>query len=48
MILIIRDIISKVSKKEFLYDVKCSKALSDEIERLGGKGICYRTGKLLY
>lgn len=44
MILIIRDIIHKVSKKEFLYDVKCSKALSDEIERLGGKGICYRTG----
>lgn len=44
MILIIRDIIDKVSKKEFLYDVKCSKALSDEIERLGGKGICYRTG----
>ena len=44
MILIIRDIISKVDKKEFLYDVKCSKALSDEIERLGGKGICYRTG----
>lgn len=44
MILIIRDIISKVEKKEFLYDVKCSKALSDEIERLGGKGVCYRTG----
>lgn len=44
MILVIRDIISKVSKKEFLYDVKCSKALEDEIERLGGKGICYRTG----
>lgn len=44
MILIIRDIISKVEKKEFLYDVKCSKALSDEIERLGGKGLCYRTG----
>ena len=32
------------SKKEFLYDVKCSKSLSDEISRLGGKGICYRTG----
>ena len=31
-------------KKEFLYDVKCSKSLSDEIEKLGGKGICYRTG----
>lgn len=44
MILVIRDIISKVSKKEFLYDVKCSKAVEDEIERLGGKGICYRTG----
>ena len=44
MILIIRDIVSKVSKKAFLYDVKCSKSLSDEIERLGAKGICYRTG----
>ncbi len=44
MIIIIRDIINKVAKKKFLYDVKCSKALSDEIERLGGEGICYRTG----
>lgn len=44
MIIVIRDIINKVEKKEFLYDVKCSKALSDEIEKLGGKGICYRTG----
>lgn len=44
MIIIIRDIINKVAKKEFLYDVKCSKSLSDEIEKLGGKGICYRTG----
>ncbi len=44
MIIIIRDIINKVSKKVFLYDVKCSKSLSDEIEKLGGKGICYRTG----
>ena len=44
MIIVIRDIINKVSKKEFLYDVKCSKSLSDEIEKLGGKGICYRTG----
>ena len=34
----------KVEKKEFLYDVKCSKSLSDEIEKLGAKGICYRTG----
>lgn len=44
MIIVIRDMINKVSKKEFLYDVKCSKSLSDEIEKLGGKSICYRTG----
>ena len=44
MILIIRDIINKVDNKKFLYDVKCSKSLSDEIERLGAEGICYRTG----
>lgn len=44
MIIIIRDIINKVNKKEFLYDVKCSKSLSDEIEKLGAKGLCYRTG----
>ena len=44
MIIFIRDIIKKVAKKEFLYDVKCSKSLSDEIEKLGAKGICYRTG----
>lgn len=44
MIMIIRDIIDKVEKKEFLYDVKCSKSLSDEIEKLDAKGICYRTG----
>lgn len=44
MIAIIRDIVNKVDKKEFLYDVKCSKSLSDEIEKLGAKGLCYRTG----
>ena len=44
MIIIIRDIIDKVENKTFLYDVKCSKSLSDEIERLGAKGVCYRTG----
>ena len=44
MILIIRDIINKVNNKTFLYDVKCSKALEDEIKRLGGTPICYRTG----
>ena len=44
MIMIIRDIIDKVDKKEFLYDVKCSKSVEDEIIKLGGKGLCYRTG----
>ena len=44
MIIVVRDIINKVANKKFLYDVKCSKSLSDEIDRLGGEGICYRTG----
>ena len=44
MIIIIRDIIHEVENKTFLYDVKCSKSLSDEIEKLGGVGVCYRTG----
>lgn len=44
MIIIIRDIINKVENKKFLYDVKCSKSLEDEIKKLGGEGICYRTG----
>ena len=44
MILIVRDIINKVKKKEFLCDVKCSKSFSDEVERLGGKCLTYRTG----
>ena len=44
MIIVVRDIINKVSKKEFLCDVKCSKSFSDEVEKLGGKCITYRTG----
>ncbi len=44
MIIIIRNLINKVATKTFLYDVKCSKALDDEIKALGGKAICYRTG----
>lgn len=44
MILIIRDIIHKVENKTFLYDVKCSKALEDEIRILGGTPYCYKTG----
>ena len=44
MIIYIRDMINKVSKKEFLCDVKCSKALMDEIEKLGAKYLISRTG----
>ena len=44
MIIIVRDIVNKVDKKEFLCDVKCSKSFSDEVERLGAKCLTYRTG----
>ncbi len=44
MIIMIRNMINKVSNKTFLYDVKCSKALEDEIVKLGGVPYCYRTG----
>ena len=44
MVIIIRDIFDKVQNKGFLYDVKCSKILDDEITRLGGRVVCYRTG----
>ena len=44
MIIIVRDIIDKVPKKEFLCDVKCSKTFTDAVEAAGGKAITYRTG----
>ena len=44
MIIYIRNIINDVNPKKFLYDVKCSKALEDEIIKLGGEPVCYRTG----
>ena len=44
MIVAIRDMIHKVDHKTFLCDVKCSKALTDEIEKLGGKVFMNRTG----
>ncbi|MDD3304262.1 MAG: phosphomannomutase/phosphoglucomutase [Clostridia bacterium] len=43
-IIIWRDIMSKVSNKNALFDVKCSKSLLDEIVKLGGNPVCYRTG----
>ncbi|MEG0873247.1 MAG: phosphomannomutase/phosphoglucomutase [Clostridia bacterium] len=43
-IIIWRDIMNKVSNKHALFDVKCSKSLPDEITKLGGIPVCYRTG----
>lgn len=43
-IIIWRDIMKKVSNKNALFDVKCTKALADEITKLGGTPVCYRTG----
>lgn len=43
-IIIWRDIMSKVENKSALFDVKCTKALADEVIKLGGKPVCYRTG----
>ncbi len=44
MIIVIRNIIDNLDDKRFLFDVKCSKALEDEIKKLGGTPIMYRTG----
>ncbi len=44
MIVILNNIFTKLDDKRILYDVKCSKALEDEIDRLGGIKICSRTG----
>ena len=44
MIFIIRDIIDSAFNKTFLYDVKCSNCLKDEIIKLGGTPLEYRTG----
>jgi len=44
MILLARDILPTSSNKRVLYDVKCTKALPEEIERLGGEAIISRTG----
>lgn len=44
MIIIIRSLIKTSECKKYLYDVKCSKSLEDEINKLGGEPFCYRTG----
>ena len=44
MIIIIRSLIKTSECKKYLYDVKCSKSLEDEIIKLKGDPFCYRTG----
>ena len=44
MIIIWRDIINKVDNKCALYDVKCTKAIADEMKKLGGTTCMYRVG----
>lgn len=44
LIIMWRYLYDKVSKKECLFDVKCTKALSDELVKLGVKPVEYRTG----
>ncbi len=43
-IIIWRDIMNKVENKHALFDVKCTKSLQDEIIKLDGIPVCYRTG----
>lgn len=44
MILIIRSLINKTYSNTFLFDVKCSNILKEEIIKLGGTPLEYRTG----
>lgn len=44
MIIFIRNIINKYDNKKILYDVKCSRILKEEIEKLNGIPIEFRTG----
>lgn len=44
MIIIWRDIYNKVKNKKCLFDIKCSKALEDELIKLGVEPVCYRSG----
>lgn len=44
MMIYARNMIPESTNKRVLYDVKCSKALKEEIEKLGGTAIICRTG----
>ena len=44
MIIICRSIYDKIKNKKVLYDVKCSKSLADELDKLGLEKVAYRIG----
>ena len=44
MIIIYRDIVNRMHNKKALFDVKCSKSLTDELDKLGIKKVMNRTG----
>lgn len=44
LIIGVRDLVNKVTNPMFLYDVKCTKALEDEIIKLGGTPYMEKTG----
>lgn len=44
MIIMWKYLVNEVTKKECLFDVKCTKALEDELIKLGIKPVEYRTG----
>lgn len=43
-IIVWRYLMDKVQNKKALFDVKCTKSLADEVAKLGGEPVCYRTG----
>ncbi|MFA5407411.1 MAG: phosphomannomutase/phosphoglucomutase [Bacilli bacterium] len=44
MVIILRNLMPQLNDKKALLDIKCSKALEDEIIKLGGRPIFHRTG----
>ena len=47
LLIFAREILTRKPGSTFIAEVKCSQVLYDEIERLGGKAIMYRTGHSL-
>jgi phosphomannomutase/phosphoglucomutase len=47
MMLYSREVLARLPGAPILFDVKCSQGLVDEVERLGGKPVMYKTGHSL-